>query len=432
MKRGGAYWFYIEPYVFATIKRNDHVLLYNTHNGDFLEYKNQPLISRLVKKILAHDNLSVVKLTAASFAKPVVSEFVRQVRDKFLGDLLEVKRFPQKPVQMVPFLNIEKDVAKFKVDAPDRVGEDLMTYLSEISIHLTNECRLGCRDCSTAYLQIPHCTKKIGSPIRHLSLSKIEDVFQEATGTSLFRLNFLGGNVLLYPYLDGLLELLERIKAVKSFYIHYQNIDSRDRKLEALRRLRGGAEIVVLVDFPLNRRVFDDAVEYLSQLGVDTTFCFRVKDEGEVEAVESLEFGGANGTLLLPYFDGTNLDFFERNVFLSEEIILGVKPTFRDIFSRQAINGNNFGKLTVFPNGRVYSNVNVPSLGNINRHSLYEIVYKELLQGRSWRLSRCHIKPCNRCIFEALCPPISNYEMVLGRNNLCDIIPSRDRWSREK
>ena len=433
MNRGDSYWFFLEPYVFATVKRNDHALLYNTHNGDYLEYKNQPVISRLIKQLLAHKNLYVIKMTGKMLENALISRFVHEARATFMGDLLDLKHFPHKPVQMMPYLNIEKDVARFKIDAPDRVGEDLMTYVGEISIYLTNQCRLRCADCPDSFKQFPHCTRKDGSPAKHLPLSTIERLFRELAGTSLFRVSFLGGDVLLYPFLEDLIEILQKFRAFKSFYIYFENILNSSGKFETLRRLEGDTELIVLLDFPLDASRFADLVELVTDLGLETTFCYRVKNESEAEMAEEIHRKSPNVLYQLqPYFDGTNLDFFERNVFLSKDIILGARPTFRDIFSRQAFNGNNFGKLTMFPGGGVYSNVNLPKLGNINRHSLYEIVYQELLRGRSWRMSRSRVKPCNGCVFEALCPPLSNYELVMGRNNLCDVLSSRGGKPREK
>lgn len=433
MNRGDSYWFFLEPYVFATVKPNDHALLYNTHNGDYLEYKNQPGISRLIKRLLARKNLYVVKMTGRMLENPLISRFVREARAKFMGDLLEQKHFPHKPVQMMPYLNIEKDVARFKIDAPDRVGEDLMTYVGEIFLYLTNQCRLSCEDCADSFKQFPHCTRKIGSSAKHLPLPIIERIFMEAAGTSLFRLSLLGGDVFLYPYMEDLIAMLKDIKVFKSFYIYYENIFDSPEKLEILRRLDKNTELIVLLDFPLKASRFHDLVEQVTDLGLEATYCFRIKNESEAEMADEIHRESLKAIpQLQPYFNGTNLDFFERNVFLSKDIILGVRPTFRDIFSRQAINGNNFGKLTIFPDGGVYSNVNLPKIGNIKHNSLYEVVYQELFRGRSWRLSRKRVKPCNGCVFEALCPPLSNYELVLGRNNLCDVLSSRGVKPREK
>ncbi len=417
-----AYWFYLEPFVFSIVKGKNQVALYNTHSGDFLEYSDAPDIIRLVKRLAARENLYVVPLSESMLAKPEINAFIKKVRERFMGDLLDQRHFPHRPVQMMPFLNIEKDAEKFKKDAPERVGEDLMTYVSEISLYLTNRCLINCTECHGAYRQFLHCTRIPDKRVVHLPLDAVENIFKESTGTSLCRFNLLGGDILEYPHLEELIPRLQDIKPLKSVYFHYKSISNNHEQLRAVRLPKDSSEINVLVHFPIDQRRLRLCQEYLNPLGLETTFFFPVKNELEFETAMEADIGArGSNKRLLPFYDGTNLEFFEKNVFLTREIILEAKPSLQDIFSRQAINGNNFGKLIVFPDGGIYSNVNFPALGNINRISLYDAVYKEMLQGKGWRLSRRRVKPCSRCVFEALCPPLSNYELAIGRNNLCDI-----------
>ena len=90
-----------------------------------------------------------------------------------------------------------------------------------------------------------------------------------------------------------------------------------------------------------------------------------------------------------------------------------------EIFIRQAININDFGQLTVMPDGKVYANVNTPSLGTVD-DSPYSIVYKEFTNGQSWFRLRTQA-PCENCIYQWLCPSPSNYETVIGQPNLCHL-----------
>jgi pseudo-rSAM protein len=85
------------------------------------------------------------------------------------------------------------------------------------------------------------------------------------------------------------------------------------------------------------------------------------------------------------------------------------------------VNPFHFGTLTVLSNGSIYANVNTQRLGSLNGGSLHDVVYKEMYRGKSWRRIRKKVEPCKFCTFDALCPPLSNYEYALGRNNLCHI-----------
>jgi pseudo-rSAM protein len=92
----------------------------------------------------------------------------------------------------------------------------------------------------------------------------------------------------------------------------------------------------------------------------------------------------------------------------------------KDFFVNQSMNIYNFGKINIMPDGDVYANVNHQVLGNISTHSIHEIIYKEVEEGKSW----FHIRnqtPCNNCLYQWLCPSPSEYEMAIGRLNLCHI-----------
>lgn len=92
----------------------------------------------------------------------------------------------------------------------------------------------------------------------------------------------------------------------------------------------------------------------------------------------------------------------------------------KDIFANQAVNLYDFGKFNIMPNGDVYANVNHPSLGNIDTHSIQEIVKKEVDEGKSWFRIRTQA-PCTDCVYQWLCPPPSDYEIVIGCPNLCHV-----------
>lgn len=92
----------------------------------------------------------------------------------------------------------------------------------------------------------------------------------------------------------------------------------------------------------------------------------------------------------------------------------------RDIFTHHAINSLYFGKLSIASDGSVYSNMLSPSLGNISSHNIVEIICEEIKNKYSWFNVR-NRKPCNNCVFQWLCPPPSDYEIQIGKSNLCHV-----------
>ena len=123
---------------------------------------------------------------------------------------------------------------------------------------------------------------------------------------------------------------------------------------------------------------------------------------------------------LHPVYSGDNINFFKENVFLKKEDILATSMTIRDFFSRQVMNIYDFGKINIKPNGDAFANLNYPALGNIYSDSINEIVQKEIDEGKSWFRIR-NQSPCSECVYQWLCPSPSDYEIAIGRPNLCHV-----------
>ena len=121
-----------------------------------------------------------------------------------------------------------------------------------------------------------------------------------------------------------------------------------------------------------------------------------------------------------PIYTGYNIDFFKENVFLKKSDILSTSMSIKDFFIKQMINNNDFGKINIMPNGDVHSNINYPALGNICTHSIFELIQKEIEEGKSWLRVR-NQEPCNACIYQWLCPSPSDYEIMIGQTNLCHV-----------
>ena len=56
------------------------------------------------------------------------------------------------------------------------------------------------------------------------------------------------------------------------------------------------------------------------------------------------------------------MDFFKEYIYNDFKDIIEQKNTKQHIFRKQILNDNLFGKLTIFPTGEVYSNVNFPTI----------------------------------------------------------------------
>ena len=124
-----------------------------------------------------------------------------------------------------------------------------------------------------------------------------------------------------------------------------------------------------------------------------------------------------------PYFNGDNTAFFEENVYISKDDILCKENvvTMKDVFIKQTINLNQFGKLFILNNGKIHTSLLRKPIGEFGKDSIHSILYKELKENKNLYKTRDKLIPCKNCLYNFLCPPISNYEKVIKKQNLCNV-----------
>ena len=177
-----------------------------------------------------------------------------------------------------------------------------------------------------------------------------------------------------------------------------------------------------MVDFPVDMQQWERSRSILLFQTLPIEYVFDVSSEEECLLVEQIvDQFQINRYQLKPVYTGSNINFFEENIYLNKEDILSIPLTIKDIFSHQAMNIYNFGKINVMPNGDSYANLTCPILGNIYIDSIYEIVQREVDEGKSWFNIR-NQAPCNTCVYQWLCPSPSDYEISIGKPNLCHVV----------
>lgn len=120
-----------------------------------------------------------------------------------------------------------------------------------------------------------------------------------------------------------------------------------------------------------------------------------------------------------PVYNGGNMDFFCDNVFLSKDEIYQLKPTANDVLMNQVLNANYFGNIIIDSEGMVYSRPNGKMMGDIQpNQDIVDFIENNAISD-DWFLTRNKVSPCSNCLFQYICPPISNYEFIFNRYNLC-------------
>lgn len=421
-ERNRQWWLTIETYVHISLK-NGSLLLYNSLSGKTLEYVENKKILKLAKKIKSTKHLGVVLLTEEEYNDPVITKFIYDLRRLFMGDLVDTSYSEGKPVQMMPMPKIHQNVRILKTQDTRSVGEGLLESLNQILLYINNECDQNCPICSQGYRQFPCCNIK-SSGKGELEISKIKQLFKEISSRPPAILNILGGNIFFYSKFIELSAIINQLAPEIVFYhCHYSHINRKNLNLKFLNPKTSGLKI--LAPFPIDAEKIKTALEILKNSDLKTNFIFIVKSKEEFEeSIDIIASLGIDNSDFQPFYDRENLDFFMEAVFVSKEEILEPKPKMTDIYSNSVLNSINFGRLTILSNGHIHANVNLPMLGILGRDSIYDVLYKEMYNGKSWRRIRKNVEPCKGCIYEALCPPISNYTFAIGRNNLCHINPA--------
>lgn len=117
-----------------------------------------------------------------------------------------------------------------------------------------------------------------------------------------------------------------------------------------------------------------------------------------------------------PFYDGTNKSFFQEFVYMSDLELKNLQITKREIYRNKSINPLFFGQIYIYSDGRIVASPNFDVVATI-ADSLPDIIERMLHSDYAWKLLRKN-KPCSNCLYQWLCPPISDYELQM-KHPLC-------------
>lgn len=382
-EEGTDYWFTIEPYVFIGLT-NQYTLLYNTLDGIIIESDKIEVIN-LIRETVKKDNYGVTLLTEQNYRNNNIKDFVKELRDKFMGDIIDVALSKKKPIQLLPYYNYP-DNNKLNIYKRHSFSSDrnVLKNLFEINIHLNG----------------------------NTNASKLISFLSSIPGIQTFNII---GNIEEVTNYKEIISYFDQLSSPKNIICSYKHIFALSPDF------KNNFSYRVSIDFPIDKVLWKQSNMILLSQGFPIEYVFEVSSFEDCQNAELLiENFQIEKYRLNPVYTGENIQFFEENIYLSKEDILSTSLTIKDFFSRQAINLNDFGKINILPNGDIYANINHPVLGSIYTNNIYEIVQKEIDNGKSWFNIRSQ-SPCNNCVYQWFCPSPSDYEITIGRTNLCHI-----------
>lgn len=389
------YWFVIYPHCFLWVK-SEEGLIYNTENHAKISFSNTGTLSHVVGKLSAMENLYCIRLTEKELENQDVAEWIQEIITKGCGELVEDNGINQRPLSLSPILKVQDEADYYRWEHNQGIDGNIMENLHRIVFHLNGSNygnNLYARQ--TFYPTNSDCRLQAKDILDFAINARVSPFFSEIS---------LVGNPFSFDGFDKLTEELLKISPV-SLYCTYQDISDSSEQIKKL------AQKVKLNIIVTNQTT----VEIYPQ---EATITYIVTSEEEYNKVLECNRKNIN---IIPLYNGNNLHFFEKFLYIDKESIQDIALDKRDIFIHQKINIQNFGKLTVMPDGKVYANINHRPIGNIN-DSLHSIVYHEITEGNSWLQIR-NEKPCCECIYQWLCPTPSSYEDVIRKTNLCTIKP---------
>lgn len=404
------YWFYLKSTVYVEVKKC-HVLLYDTETGTYLEFYSEDF-KNVILSLLEDDNLGVICLDDDICLQKKLNNDIEKVIEAEMGYLQNIEIFPYKPIRLVPILSLMKDVEKMTNNQTDYISNDLERYLLNLNIIVNNECNLSCEGCKMYRTQFLCCSKESYS--KSLPVECLNNIFEQIQYFPLKTINFIGGNIFKYKYFEKIKYLCEKYNKRINMFCHYQNMDFECYVPSTHCTLH----LMVTPPFKVN------IIKTLCNTYEQLYFHFIVENIHQYNQIKIISEQYMNDykhdVRIHPFYNGDNDQFFEKYIYLKKMDIFSSIISFREILRNKKMNANNFGELYIYPNGQVRANENSEVIGDINKNRLVDIIHSEMRLNTAWRKCR-EDKPCADCVYQWFCPSPSNYELVMGKPNLCHI-----------
>lgn len=405
------YHIIILPYIY-THYLNNILLFYNTLSNEKVVIPNEKSTRSLVLKIAKKKGINTIGVSTEEYAKPAVARLIRTLVKQRMICLLDAEKSNKPPFQLSPEVFLLSDVEK--LHAPN-LGFDYVvyerlnnvkTYTKQLYLYINNYTKRGI-----------HCQHRLfpsflfAKQAHELPLNLLARLLDEIKDSNIQKLDISGGNIFMHSQIHEIIPLLSIQSYPVSIHVLHKELD--------LNRLIENFHYVIHIVPGEDHRKLAETIAQLQQANVRYSLDFIIFDDCSFsEGYGFIREHNITNYAFHPIVQN-NTDFLEKNLILTEDEIFAEAISMQSIFRNQKMNINYFGQVTILSDARIFSNVNGPSLGNLNEIHLFDAISGEFSAKGGWRTTRQDIQPCRRCVYQALCPPPSNYEYVMKRFNLC-------------
>ena len=399
------HWFYLESYTFLFYSKNQYVI-YNTLNSTYIDCSLYGKTINTVLSILHNTNKTYcVGIYEYQLRDSQFTEFIKKIRNTFSGDIIKnIRGIP--PFISKPILRILHHPNNPKTKEYNLLGENALFHLHEVTFYLENQgfdLNPMYKDCYKQFLY-PTYTEK-----QKLSHAKYLEIIEQLSICQIDKINIIPATIEKKELFSYLLSLSRQYSIKTQIILPYKKYNKEDLKQLLI---NPQFSIMIMVHLPVDYEELNSYINLFNEYNI--TWSLIASNKNDVIFLSKNNLGKFTNVDYIPWYTGDNMDFFKEYIYNDFKDI-----TEQHIFRKQILNDNLFGKLTIFPTGEVYSNVNFPTIGNIQDQKLSEIVYSEIENYfKPWFFTRDYVS-CKNCVNKYLCPSISNYEIVANEYNMC-------------
>ena len=404
------HWFYLESYTFLFYSKNQYVI-YNTLNSTYIDCSLYGKTINTVLSILHNTNKTYcVGIYEYQLRDSQFTEFIKKIRNTFSGDIIKnIRGIP--PFISKPILRILHHPNNPKTKEYNLLGENALFHLHEVTFYLENQgfdLNPMYKDCYKLFLY-PTYTEK-----QKLSHAKYLEIIEQLSICQIDKINIIPATIEKKELFSYLLSLSRQYSIKTQIILPYKKYNKEDLKQLLI---NPQFSIMIMVHLPVDYEELNSYINLFNEYNI--TWSLIASNKNDVIFLSKNNLGKFTNVDYIPWYTGDNMDFFKEYIYNDFKDIIEQKNTKQHIFRKQILNDNLFGKLTIFPTGEVYSNVNFPTIGNIQDQKLSEIVYSEIENYfKPWFFTRDYVS-CKNCVNKYLCPSISNYEIVANEYNMC-------------
>lgn len=404
------HWFYLESYTFLFYSKNQYII-YNTLNSTYIDCSLYGKTINTVLSILHNTNKTYcVGIYEYQLRDSQFTEFIKKIRNTFSGDIIKnIRGIP--PFISKPILRILHHPNNPKTKEYNLLGENALFHLHEVTFYLENQgfdLNPMYKDCYKQFLY-PTYTEK-----QKLSHAKYLEIIEQLSICQIDKINIIPATIEKKELFSYLLSLSRQYSIKTQIILPYKKYNKEDLKQLLI---NPQFSIMIMVHLPVDYEELNSYINLFNEYNI--TWSLIASNKNDVIFLSKNNLGKFTNVDYIPWYTGDNMDFFKEYIYNDFKDIIEQKNTKQHIFRKQILNDNLFGKLTIFPTGEVYSNVNFPTIGNIQDQKLSEIVYSEIENYfKPWFFTRDYVS-CKNCVNKYLCPSISNYEIVANEYNMC-------------